>query len=137
DVQRSLLGRGSATGDFDNDGRLDLLVVDYEGPVMLLENRTQTSNHWLKIDLRSTAPNVFAYGARVTGKVGDRIWVGEVSPASSYLSSSDPRIHWGLGEVDRLDELAIRWPSGQHQTLYDLAADQILRIVQPTGGPNP
>src|SRR5205807_2448935 len=95
---RNRLGFGAKWIDFDNDGRVDLLVVDYEGPVMLLENHSRTNNHWLKLDLRSAAPNVFAYGARVTGKAGEQIWVADVSPASSYLSSSDPRIHWGLGD---------------------------------------
>jgi hypothetical protein len=131
EVGRSMVGRGSATADFDNDGRVDLLAVDYEGPVMLLENRTRSGGHWLKLDLRSAAPNVFAYGARVVGKCASRIWLADVAPATSYLSSSDPRIHWGLGEVDALDVLEIRWPSGRRQTLRDVAADQILRIEEP------
>ncbi|MGI8982461.1 MAG: CRTAC1 family protein [Pirellulaceae bacterium] len=128
DVQRPLVGRGSATADFNNDGRIDLLGIDFEGPVMLLENRSQTGNHWITLDLRAAAPNRFAYGALLTGKTGDQIWVGEVTPASSYLSSSDPRVHWGLGTAARLDELKIRWPSGNTQTLRDVKADQILRV---------
>ena len=128
DVQRTLVGRGSATADFDNDGRVDLLAVDYEGPVMLLQNRTQSNNHWLKLDLHGAAPNVFAYGARVIGQAGDQIWLADVSPASSYLSSSDPRIHWGLGNVVQLDTLVIHWPSGREQTLHDVSADRILRV---------
>lgn len=128
DVMRTMVGRGSATLDFDNDGRIDLLAVDYEGPVMLLQNRTQTKNHWLKLDLRGRQPNLFAYGAHLVGKAADRTWVAEVSPASSYLSSSDPRIHWGLGDVAKLDTLVIRWPSGTEQTLRDVATDQILRV---------
>lgn len=130
DVQRTLLGRGSATADFDNDGRVDLLAVDFEGSAMLLENRTQTNNHWLTLDLRGAAPNVFAYGARVVGQAGDQTWLADVSPASSYLSSSDPRVHWGLGNVSQLDTLVIRWPAGREQTLHDVPADQILRIVE-------
>jgi hypothetical protein len=128
DAGRKMLGRGSATADFNNDGRVDLLAVDYEGSVMLLENRTQSSNHWLKLDLHAQAPNHFAYGARVVGKAGLEIWLADVSPASSYLSSSDPRIHWGLGQFSRLDTLQIRWPSGREQTFHDIAADQILRV---------
>jgi enediyne biosynthesis protein E4 len=130
DVQRTMVGRGSATVDFNNDGRVDLLAIDFEGPTVLLENRTESSNHWLKIDLRGKSPNTFAHGARVTGMSGDRVWVAEVSPASSYLSSSDPRIHWGLGEMSRLDTLTIHWPSGTRQTLNDVSADQILRVVE-------
>lgn len=130
DVQRTLVGRGSATVDFDNDGRMDLLAVDFEGPVMLLQNRTATTNHWLTLELRGAAPNAFAYGARVTGKFGDRIWRSDVSPVSSYLSSSDPRIHWGLGDVKALDSITIRWPSGFEQTLTDVAVDRILQIME-------
>ncbi|MBS0202861.1 MAG: CRTAC1 family protein [Planctomycetes bacterium] len=130
DVQRTMVGRGSVTIDFNNDGRVDLLAVDYEGPTVLLENRTDTSNHWLTIDLRGKAPNTFAYGTRLTGKAGDRIWVAEVSPASSYLSSSDPRIHWGLAELKSLESLTIRWPTGASQTLNNIPADRVLRVVE-------
>jgi hypothetical protein len=128
DVRRTMVARGSASVDFNNDGRVDLLLVDHEGPVMLLENRTEAKHHWIKLDLRGPAPNRFAYGARVVGTGGGRTWVADVSPASSYLSSSDPRIHWGLGDVRKLDTLTIRWPSGEKQTLHDLAVDRILHI---------
>ncbi len=130
DIQRPMVGRGSATADFDNDGRVDLLAVDFEGPAMLLENRTKTKHHWLKLDLRGKTPNVFAYGARVVGKAGNQVWLAEVSPASSYLSSSDPRIHWGLGELTTLETVTIRWPSGSEQTLHNVAADRILRVIE-------
>jgi len=129
-VQRAIVGRGSATADFNNDGRIDLLVVDYEGPAMLLENRTQSDNHWLTLDVRGSAPNVFAYGARVVGRAGDQTWLADVSPASSYLASSDPRVHWGLGNISQLDTLEIRWPAGRTQTLHNVAADQILHIQE-------
>jgi hypothetical protein len=130
DAQRAMVGRGSATADFNNDGRIDLVAVDFEGPVMLLENRSEARNHWLTIDLRGAAPNSFAYGAYVVGKAGEQVWHGEVSPASSYLSSSDPRIHWGLGDLTELDSLSIRWPSGVAQTLTRVVADQILTVVE-------
>ncbi|HXJ71279.1 MAG TPA: CRTAC1 family protein, partial [Candidatus Dormibacteraeota bacterium] len=130
DVVRPLVGRGSATADFNNDGRIDLLALDYEGPVMLLQNRTPHDHHWLTLDLHSAAPNVFAYGAHLTAKAGKQTWVAEVSPASSYLSSSDPRIHWGLGTATKLDELTIRWPDGKTETRKDVKGDQILKVVQ-------
>ncbi len=130
DIQRPMVGRGSAAADFDNNGRVDLLAVDFEGPAMLLENQSSGTGHWLKLDLRAKAPNHFAYGARVTGKAGDRVWVAEVSPASSYLSSSDPRVHWGLGDLTALETVTIRWPSGQTRTLHDVAADRIHRVVE-------
>lgn len=130
ELRRPMVGRGSATADFNNDGRVDLLAVDFEGPPLLLENRSETGHHWLTLDLRGKAPNRFAYGARLTGTAGSQTWVAEVSPASSYLSSSDPRIHWGLGEHTALQSLTIRWPSGATQVLHDIPANQILPLVE-------
>ena len=132
-VAKPIVGRGSATADFDNDGRMDVLVVDYEGSPLLFENRSQTANHWLKFDLRGAAPNAFAYGARIAACAQDQLWVGQVSPASSYLSSSDPRIHFGLGELTALETITIRWPSGRVEELHDVPADQIVRMVEGQG----
>lgn len=130
DVQRPMVGRGSASIDYNNDGRVDLLAVDFEGPAMLLENRSETQQHWLKLELRGKPPNRFAYGAHVVGRSGEQTWLADVAPATSYLSSSDPRIHWGLGDVTSLETLTIRWTSGQSQTLHNVAADQILKISE-------
>lgn len=109
---------------------------------MLLEIRSKTGHHWLSLDLRGAAPNVFAYGARATGYAGKDLWTAEVSPASSYLSSSDPRIHRGLGPFKRLDKLVIRWPSGDTQSFENVAGEQFLKITegrpiepQPSGVP--
>ena len=132
EVTRPMVGRGSATLDFDNDGKMDFLVVDYEGPVMLLHNRSQTKNHWIMFDLRGAGPNRFAYGAQIFAKSGEQVWKAQVSPSSSYLSTEDPRVHLGLGPVDRLDTVTIHWPSGTEQTLRDVAADQIHRIEEPS-----
>jgi hypothetical protein len=110
------------------------VAVDYEGPVYLIQNRSPIANHWLKLNFRGASPNRFAYGARAVGRAGELVWINEVSPASSYLSSKDPRIHWGLGRYDKLDTLTIRWPSGREQVLRDVAADQILTVVEPDNG---
>ncbi len=135
DLTTPILGRGLASGDYDNDGRVDLLVVDYGSRLRLLHNRSTATNHWLKLDLRAKGSNRFAYGARLKARAGDRVWVAQVSPTSSYLSSSDPRIHLGLGKVERLDELVIRWPSGRRQELFGVPVDQILRIEEMSGEP--
>ena len=97
---------------------------------MLLHNRSQNANHWITLDLRGTSPNRYAYGARLVGKTGNQIWVAEVSPASSYLSSSDPRIHWGLGDAQEIEELTIHWPNGKSVVLKNVKADQFLTINQ-------
>ncbi|HQU43878.1 MAG TPA: CRTAC1 family protein, partial [Pirellulales bacterium] len=130
EIRRPLLARGSATGDFNRDGRTDLLIVDYEGPVVLLENRTKTDAHWLTLELRGASPNRFAYGATATACCGGETWIGQVSPTSSYLSSSEPAIHWGLGEFDGLDTLTVRWPSGNKESFQNIAADQFLTVAE-------
>ena len=131
DLARPLLGRGLSTGDFDNDGRIDFLVVDMEGAPLLLHNLSETHNHWITFDLRARAPNTFAYGAQITARAGGQIWVGFVSPASSYLSSSDPRVHFGLGAEAHLETVSIRWPDGHRQQLRQVKADRILRVTEP------
>src|SRR5207248_9541667 len=103
EVGRPLLGRGLAIGDFYSDGRMDMLVVDYEGDAVLLHNMSATGNHWITLDLRGAGANRFAYGAQVIARAGGEKWAGQVSPASSYLSSSDPRVHFGLCAVTKLD----------------------------------
>jgi hypothetical protein len=133
DVAKPIVGRGSATGDFNNDGRIDLLIVDYEGDPVLLENQSENGNHWITLDLRSAGKNHFAYGASVEAKSGKETWVGQVSPASSYLSYSDPRVHFGLGKTDTLDTLSIRWPSGKTETLKDVKGGRIVQVREGQG----
>ena len=129
-VARPMVGRGSASVDFDNDGAVDFLAVDFEGTPFLLHNETRRQNSWITLDLHAAAPNRFAYGARAVGKSGTHIWIGEVSPASSYLSSKDHRIHWGLGNISQLETLKIRWPSGKETIRHNVPIDQILRIEE-------
>jgi len=130
EVAAPIVGRGSAVGDFDNDGRIDFLMVDYEGAPCLFHNVSQTANHWITLDLRGTGANRFAYGAQVTARSGRELWVGQVSPACSYLSSSDPRVHFGLGQTAEIETLTVRWPDGRRQTFRHLQADRILRLTE-------
>ena len=130
EIGRPLVGRGSASFDFDNDGAMDFLAVDFEGTPYLLHNQSNSTNFWITLDLRAAAPNRFAYGARAIGRSGQQVWIGEVSPASSYLSSKDPRLHWGLGKVDQLETLTIRWPSGKESTRHNVPVNQILQIEE-------
>lgn len=133
EIRRPMLGRGLATGDYDNDGKMDLLVVDFEGAPLLLHNVSTPPNHWMSLDLRNTGTNHFAYGAQVRARSGQQTWIGQVSPASSYLSSSDPRIHWGLGSLQSLEEVAIRWPDGRREVLHNVPADRLLTITEGKG----
>jgi hypothetical protein len=132
---RPILGRGSATADFDNDGRVDLLEVDYEGGPVLRHNTSQTTHHWVTLDLRGTGKNLLALGARVKLLGAGQQWVGQVSPTSSYLSSSDPRIHFGLGAVTDLQKLQVTWPDGRKEEFPAPRADAIAQIREGAGRP--
>ena len=119
--------RGCAFGDFDNDGDLDVLIVNLNEPPSLLRNDVRGNNHWLKVKLAGTKSNRSAIGARVLLRYGDKQQVQEVVSQSSYFSSNDPRLHFGLGTANTAD-LEVRWPSGAKQTFRKLAADQLIVI---------
>ncbi len=119
--------RGCAFGDFDNDGDLDVLIVNLNEPPSLLRNDVRGNNHWLKVKLAGTQSNRSAIGARVLLRYGGKQQVQEVVSQSSYCSSNDPRLHFGLGTADTAD-LEVRWPSGARQTFRKLAADQLIVI---------
>lgn len=135
DFTRPIVGRGLATADFDHDGRVDILIVDYEGAPLLLHNVSRPTGHWVEFSLRGSLPNRFAYGARVTVHSGKASWVGEVSPASSYLSSSSPTIHFGLGKIGSLDSLDVRWSDHRVEKFAVNEVDRIIRIEEGTGKP--
>lgn len=127
ELARPLLGRGLATGDFNDDGLADVLVVDYEGRPLLLENASPAGNSWLRVVPEGLPPNQLSYGARVTVRSGERLRVAEVSPASSYYSASDPRLLFGLGRVGSVEEVRVRWLSGRELVLRDVEVNRELR----------
>jgi hypothetical protein len=129
-VSTPRLGRGLAVGDLDNDGLLDVVVVDQGGALACLRNDTRPRGRFLALELVDTASNRDAIGARVEVDAGGRRQVGWRFGGGSYQSSSDPRLHFGLGESNQIDALTVRWPSGQTQTWHGIAADQGLRIVK-------
>lgn len=125
------VGRGMAIGDIDNDGRIDAVVTTNGGEAHVLHNETVTSNHWLTLHLTGHTSNRDGIGAvvKVTTSHGSQ-WV-TVSTASGYLSSSDPRAHFGLGDSTRADSIEIRWPSGILQTLTNVQADRQVQVDEP------
>ncbi len=124
-------GRGAATLDFDNDGRMDLLITPLADRAILLRNRFPGNHSWLTLDLRGRRSNRNGYGARITARAGGRVWVTEAQCPTGFLLQSDPRVHLGLGEVKSLEELEIRWPSGQVQQLKAVPVNRVLRVEEP------
>ena len=126
------VGRGLAIGDIDNDGRLDAVVTTNDGPAYILHNETSTQNHWLTLKLVGHKSNRDAIGAevKVVTKIGAQF--ATVTTASSYLSSSDKRIHFGLGAETVAETIEIHWPSGTVQTLKAVPGDQIVQIDEPS-----
>jgi len=124
--------RGCAFGDFDNDGDLDILIMNQNEVPSLLRNDVLPKNHWLKLKLVGTKSNRSAIGARVVVRYGNKVQAQEVLSQSSYLSANDPRLHFGLG-AGTAAEVAIRWPSGLHQTLKAVPADQLITIREAEG----
>jgi len=124
--------RGCAFGDFDNDGDIDILVINLNEPPSLLRNDIGGNNHWLKVKLIGVKSNRGAIGARVTARYAGRVQAQEVLSQSSFYSASDPRLHFGLGTTASAD-LEIRWPNGNKETVAKVGADQLAVIREGAG----
>jgi len=124
-------GRGLAVGDINNDGRMDAVVSTSEGPAHVILNETATPNHWLILKLTGHKSNRDAIGAEVKVVTARGAQYATVTTASSYLSSSDKRVHFGLGPESTVQKVEIRWPSGIFQTIYGVKADQSLAVEEP------
>jgi len=129
--EHRLVGRGSATADYDDDGDLDLFVVNVNQPAVLLRNDSRRQNHWLALRLHGTHSNRNGYGARVLVQSGDLLQVDEARSSSSYLSQDDPRLFFGLGPHQTVDRLEITWPSGTRQVISQVAVDRVLEVHEP------
>jgi hypothetical protein len=125
------VGRGLAIGDIDNDGRVDAVITENGGPAHILMNRTNTANHWIGFKLVGQKSNRDGIGAviRIDISTGSQ-WV-TVTTASSYLSASDVRAHFGIGSNTFVNTVEIRWPSGIVQTLKNIPGDQYLPVEEP------
>jgi len=124
---RASVGRGLATGDLDGDGDLDLVMTANGGAVTVLRNEQRTGHHWLSVDVRA-AHGASAFGARVTVVSGGKRQTRTVRAQSSYLSSSCPRAHFGLGADAQIDEVTVVWPDGHTVTLKGPAPDRVLEV---------
>lgn len=125
------VGRGMAVGDINNDGRLDAVVTTNGGALYILRNETPTANHWLLLNLVGHASNRDGIGTAVKVVTAKGAQYATATTASSYLSASDKRVHFGLGSETAATAVEIRWPSGTVQTLKNVKADQILKVEEP------
>ncbi len=129
--QQAWVGRGLATGDIWNDGRVDVVVTTNNGPAYLVRNETPTSNHWLGIKLVGHKSNRDGIGAEIKLTTSKGTQFVTVSTAGSYLSANDKRAHFGLLNDAAAQSIEIRWPSGTVQTLKNISGDRVLVVDEP------
>jgi hypothetical protein len=130
--RRPAAGRGAAFGDLDNDGDLDIVVANLDGPPTLLRNDGGNANHWVAVKLRGTRSSRQGIGAIVTvlddrGRTQSAV----CSTASSYQSASDDRVHFGLDTATRATTIEVRWPNGTIQALKNVGVDRVVEISEP------
>ncbi|HEY8669832.1 MAG TPA: CRTAC1 family protein, partial [Terriglobales bacterium] len=125
--------RGAAFGDLNNDGNVDVVVLNMDGPPVLLLNQGGHHNHRVLFNLIGTTSNRMAVGAKITVTAGKLVQTAEVRAGGSYLSNNDPRVHFGLAAETSMNEVAIRWPSGKQEILKNVASDFIYTIVEGKG----
>lgn len=123
-------GRGIAVADFDNDGRLDLLVSNANARPLLYRNVQPTGNHWVQFVLKGTRSNTFAVGARLWITAGGQTQVGFVNGGNGFASQSSMRVHFGLGQATQIEHLEVAWPSGARQAFVNLQPDRMYAITE-------
>ncbi len=125
--------RGAAFGDFDNDGDLDVLVMNMSAPVSLLRNDLSAKRHWVRFRLQGTRSNHSAIGALITIKTGESSQSRAVMSQSSYVSHNDLRAHFGLGQAAAVESILVRWPSGAEEAFPGVQADADWLLVEGSG----
>jgi len=126
------VGRGVTCGDYDNDGDLDVLVINLNARPRLLRNQGGNGRSWLMIDARLAGTQSVALGARIKVTSGALEQIRDLIPVTGFLSQADPRCHFGLGSASQADQVEIRWPDGRTTQLSNVPANQLLKLVQPS-----
>ncbi|HTD55365.1 MAG TPA: ASPIC/UnbV domain-containing protein, partial [Silvibacterium sp.] len=126
-------GRGLATADFDNDGDIDIATNNRGDYPELLRNDGGNANHWLEVFLIGTQSNRDGIGAVLKLSAGGFVHMEQAEGGTSYMSASDPRIHFGLGKRTKIDSLVITWPNGRVDKLTDVPMDKIIAVKEGAG----
>jgi len=129
--KQAYVGRGSCIGDYDNDGDLDIYIVNLNNRGMFLRNNRGNENNWLIINLIGHSSNRDGIGARIKVTSGGKTQSAQKKSTTGYLSQNDPRMHFGLARNETVDKIEIKWPSGKTQVLDNIKANQILTIKEP------
>jgi hypothetical protein len=129
----AMSSRGTAFGDFDNDGDVDVLVMNMHDQPSLLRNDLKSSNHWVKFRLEGTTSNRAAIGATISVEFAGAKQADAVLSQSSFLSSNDPRLHFGLGAAEKVDRMSVRWPSGSTEIFPGVKSDALYILVEGSG----
>jgi hypothetical protein len=124
------VSRGSILGDYDNDGDIDIVVTQLNGPIAFLRNENGNAQNWLRIRTVGVLSNRDGVGTRLIFKVGDQVVIREVRVGSSYLCSRDPRVLLGVSDHEFIDKIEVHWPSGITQIFKDTAVNQQLDIIE-------
>jgi enediyne biosynthesis protein E4 len=132
-ISKPSVSRGLAVGDLFNDGNMDLVVGELTGSPIVLRNPGIPGRHWVSFELAGTKSNRMAIGARLKIVSGGMTQTDEIHSGGSYLSQSDQRVHFGLGNATRIDSLEIRWPSGKVETIKDLDVDKFYSVLEGEG----
>jgi hypothetical protein len=127
------VARGLACGDLDGDGGLDLLVTTIAGKARLFRNVAPNRGHWLSVRAVDPALKRDALGTLIRVRAGARSWVRWLHPAESYLCSSEPRAHFGLGAIARVDQIELTWPDGSREVFPGGAADRRIELRKGEG----